>query len=84
MNYSLSEIARIAESENATILCSFLTHLEDSNALYVTLKVNVMDLSRLAAAFERFEYPVTGKFTEEDYEDTLKSRYESLLKYLEI
>ncbi len=83
-DYSLSEIARIAESEGASILSSFITVNPDSNNLMVTLKVNIMELSRLGQAFERFNYSVSGKFTKEDFEDSLKSRYDSLMRYLDV
>lgn len=83
-DYSLSEIARIAESEGATILASFVTINPDSSNIVVTLKVNIMELSRLAQAYERYNYNVSGKFTEEDFEDTLKSRYDSLMRYLDV
>ena len=83
-DYSLSEIARIAESENATILAAFITKNPNSEGIKVTLKLNSLELSRVAAAFERYDYQVSGKFTENDYEDALKSRYDALMKYLDI
>lgn len=83
-DYSLSEIARIAESEGATILSSFITINPDSSNLLVTLKVNIMELSRLGQAFERYNYSISGKFTENDFEDSLKSRYDSLMRYLDV
>ena len=84
MNYLMSEIARIAESEGASILSSFLTTVPDSAQLTVTLKLNIMELSRVVAAFERFGYHVQGKFTEEEFEDALKNRYDSLMRYLNV
>ena len=83
-DYSLSEIARIAESEGATILASFVTINPDSSNIVVTLKVNTMELSRLGQSFERFGYDISGKFTEDDFEDQLQSRYESLMRYLNV
>lgn len=83
-NYSLGEIARIAESEGVTILSSFLTQNPDSQNLYVTLKINTMDLSRIIATYQRFEYTVSGSFSEEDYVDTLKERYNGLMAYLNV
>ncbi len=83
-DYSLSEIARIAESENANILASFVTINHQNSRLSITLKVDIMEVSRLVRAYERYDYYVLGKFTENEYEDTLQSRYESLMKYLDI
>lgn len=83
-NYSLGEIARIAESENVTILSSFLTLNPNSQHLHVTLKVNTTDLSHLVATFQRFEYNVSGSYSEEEYIDTLKERYDGLMAYLNV
>jgi CBS domain-containing protein len=83
-DYSLSEIARIAESENVNILASFMTSKPDSSALKVTLKLNSMELSRLAAAYERFDYRVSGRFTEDDFDDALKDRYDAFMRYLDV
>jgi predicted transcriptional regulator len=83
-DYALSEIARIAESENSSILAAFITRSPSSEGIKVTLKLNTLELSRVAAAFERYDYQVSGKFTENEYEDALKSRYDALMKYLDI
>jgi acetoin utilization protein AcuB len=83
-SYSLSEIARIAESEGILIFSSFITSNIDTTVLYVTLKLNSFDVSRLISAFQRYDYTVSGTFTEEEYIDTLKERYDSLMNYLSV
>jgi acetoin utilization protein AcuB len=83
-NYSLSEIARIAESEGILIFSSFITANLDSTILYVTLKLNTFDVSRLVNAFQRYDYKVSGTFTEEEYIDTLKERFDSLMNFLSV
>lgn len=83
-DYSLSEIARIAESENANILSSFISSGMDGSLIDVTLKVNVQTIQGLLASFDRFGYEVKASFNEGDYLDTLKDRYDSLMMYLNV
>lgn len=83
-NYSLSVMAMIAESEGYSILSSFLTSNLDSTEIFVTLKVNSYEISRLIRAFQRHDYVVSGAFSAEEYVDSLKERYDSLMNYLSI
>jgi CBS domain-containing protein len=57
-NYSLAEIARLAEYEQATILSSSILSPPDSANLEVTLKFNTREISGLVATYERFNYRV--------------------------
>ncbi|MEO1513955.1 MAG: CBS domain-containing protein [Bacteroidota bacterium] len=83
-DYAMTEMARIVESENAAILSSFITSSLDSTKIDVTLKINRKDLQRILATFERFDYKIKASFQEEDYFDSLKERYDSLMTYLNI
>jgi hypothetical protein len=83
-NYSLSEIARIVESENKVILSSLLSSNGESDQLEITLKLNSAQIQNLIATFERFGYHIKATFDEEDFMDTLKNRYESLMTYLNV
>ncbi len=83
-NYSLSEISRIVEEESAAILTSFLTSPEDSTRIMVTLKINKNDISRIIQSFERYDYQVKATYSEEEFIDGLKERYDSLMSYLNV
>ena len=83
-DYTMVEIARIIESENAAILSSFITSSLDSTKIDVTIKINRKDLYRILSTFERFNYKVKASFQEEEYFDSLKERYDSLMSYLNI
>ncbi len=83
-NYSLSEIARIVESENKIILSSLLSSNAESDQLEITLKLNSAQIQHLISTFERFGYSIKATFDEEDFMDTLKNRYESLMTYLNV
>ncbi|MEM8898364.1 MAG: CBS domain-containing protein, partial [Bacteroidota bacterium] len=56
--YVLSEIGRIVESTDAKILSLYLSSKPDDTGFIATLKLNVEDLSRVVASFERFDYRV--------------------------
>lgn len=81
-DYSLAEIAKIVESDDAKILSSFITSHTDSNKLEVTLKINKTDISRILHTFERFSYVVTASYNETEYHKDLKDRYEEFMRFL--
>jgi CBS domain-containing protein len=83
-DYSLAEISRIIEMENATILSSFLTKSPDSDDILVTLKLNVQDLQRIIATLERYDYTIKATFAETEYIDSLKERFDSLMHFLNV
>jgi len=81
-DYSLAEIAKMVESDDAKILSSFITSHTDSNKLEVTLKINKTDISRILHTFERFNYVVTASYNETDYHKDLKDRYDEFMRFL--
>ena len=83
-DYSLSEIARIVEAENSSVLSAFLTTNPDSTKVYVTIKVNQQEIQHLIATFERYDYTIKASFTEETYLEDLKDRYDALMSYLNV
>lgn len=83
-DYSLAEISRLIEGENAAILSSFLTHDEASGQMYVTIKTNQKDTNHLQATLERFGYVIKATFTEEGYFESLQDHYDALLHYLNV
>lgn len=83
-DYSLAEIARIVESENAAILSSYITTNADATRIEVTLKLNRQNIMSILATFERFKYEVKASYNETEYMDSLRERYESLMSYLNV
>jgi len=81
-NYALSEIARIAESNNAVIISLLLSSTPSADALELTLKFNIEDLTYLIATFERFSYEVTGYHHQSNISDMYNDRYWSFIRYL--
>lgn len=83
-NYSLAEIARLAEYEQATILSSNVTSHPNSISMEITLKFNTREVGRLVATYERFNYTVKASFQEADYVEDYQDRYDSLMSYLNV
>lgn len=83
-DYSLSEIARIVESNDAKILSTYITSPSDSTRINLTLKINVSDLSRIIATFNRFNYTIKASYHQDGFLDDLRDRYDSLMHYLNI
>lgn len=83
--YSLFEIARVIESENAKILSSFITSDPlDDNKIKVTLKVDQPELRHIKATLERFGYKVIDHYQEEVAISQEQDRLGNLLRFLDI
>ncbi len=83
-DYSLTEIARIVESENAIILSTFVSSHFESPMMEVTIKVNTNNINPIIATFERFDYQIKASFNESEFSDTLRDHYDSLMAYLNV
>ena len=81
-DYSLTEIARIVEENNAKILSSYITSLPDSTEIEVTIKINTTDLDRIIHTFNRYDYTIKASFAKGNFADDLKRRYDELMNYL--
>jgi CBS domain-containing protein len=83
-DYSLAEISRIIEMENATIIGTFISNIPETTNILVTLKINKQEISKVVTALNRYEYEIAGTYTESSYVNMLKDRYDMLLSYLDI
>lgn len=81
-DYSLTEISRIVESNDALILNCFISSRENLSLIEVTLKINRTDLEDIIQSFERFEYTVKAAYHESTHQEDLQHRYDSLMHYL--
>lgn len=81
-DYSMSEIARIVEGNDAKILSSFVTSHADSVQMELTLKINKADLSGIIQTFNRYNYTVSASYHESKFDELMHDRYEELMKYL--
>jgi acetoin utilization protein AcuB len=83
-NYSLAEIARLVEANNALVLSVATSVMSNPQRMQVTLKVNTLDLTFILATFERYEYNIVSVFHQTEQIDQLKERFDALMNYLNI
>ena len=82
--FALSEISRIVESNDATVLHLNTTVQSETGMLTVTLHLNKKEIASIVAAFERYEYDVIYYFGDEKFENEIHSNYRHLMNYLDI
>jgi DNA-binding MarR family transcriptional regulator len=84
-DYTLTEIARIVESNNAHIISLSVLPISGGSELLVSLKLDISDLTSVLRSFERFNYIVTYYFMKEgEVTDKQKERLDELMYYLEM
>ncbi len=84
-DYSMAEVARIVEYNEARILSCYLSCYPDSRQVWLTLKVNTLNIDPVLDTFIRYNYTIKNSFvTGQEEEDTLRERYGLLMKYLSI
>lgn len=83
-DYSLAEISRLVESNNARILGSYIRNVPDSKKIFVTLKINKTDLSGIIQTFTRYEYDISASYFQASNGDALQDRYDNLINYLKL
>ena len=84
-DYTLTDIARIVESNNAHVMNLFVWPVADGNNLLISVKLNLLDPSPVLMSFERFNYKVVCyRMKEGVVTDTHKARLDELLYYLEM
>lgn len=82
--FAISEISRIVESNDATILHLNTTIHAETGMLTVTLHINKKEISAIVATFERYEFDVIYYFGNEKFENEIHSNYRHLMNYLDI
>jgi acetoin utilization protein AcuB len=81
-DYSMAEIARIVEANNAKMLSSYITSTPESTKIEVTIKINKIDISSILKNFERFDYNIKTSFSTDSINKKIMDRYESFMRYL--
>lgn len=85
INYSLAEITRLIESNKSMVLSVATSQVEDSlDNIFVSIKVNTLDLTYILATFERYNYKIAQVFHHAEQIDQLKDRYDALMNYINI
>jgi CBS-domain-containing membrane protein len=84
IHFSISEISRIVESNNATVLHLNSTIHPQTGIMQVTIHLNKKELDAVVATFERYEYKVIHAFGEKRFEDNSLYNYKNLMNYLDL
>lgn len=85
IDYSLSEISRLVESEGFKILSSSLQNDDlTPDMVKLTIKLDSEEASRLVATLERFNYKVIAQINDNEDPNHDQERLDILLKYLDM
>jgi CBS domain containing-hemolysin-like protein len=83
IDYSMSQITQIVESNNGKLLGLFISN-SNVNTTEVTLKISVGSLNEIIQTFRRYNYDIISEHNEDNYINSLKERSDYLDKYLNI
>ncbi|MCT4601951.1 MAG: CBS domain-containing protein [Marinifilum sp.] len=85
VDYSLSEISRIVESNDAKILSLYVKSATDSRKIELTIKINRSNLTSIIQTFLRYDYTIKTTYVrEDDMKDMLEDRYNSFMRFLNV
>ena len=84
IQFSISEISRIVESNDATILHLNTTIQPDTGLLTVSVHLNKKEIAAIVASFERYDYDIIYYFGDEKFENEIHNNYRHLMSYLDI
>ena len=82
--FAISEISRIVESNNCTILHLNTTTSNITGLLTVTIHTNKKEIDSVIATFERYDYNVVYSYGNEKSSDEINTNYQNLMSYLSI
>ena len=83
IDYSMSQIAQIVESNNGKLLGAFVSDF-DSSSVEITIKMNVGDVNDIIQSFRRYDYTIISDHQQDDYISILRENASYLDKYLSI
>lgn len=83
-DYSISQLARLVETNDAFITQLNTSPDEENGQLLVTLRLNKMEISDIISTLQRYEYVVIFTAGLEDYENEIRRNYNHLMNYLEM
>lgn len=84
-DFSLTEIVHLVETEGAKILGIAVEVPDADTSLYeVSIKLNIRDVSRVAASLRRYGYFVSTESGAEAFGMDLETRADELIKYIDM
>jgi acetoin utilization protein AcuB len=82
--FAISEISKIVESNNCTILHLNTTIDNLTGMLTVTIHINKREIDSIIATFERYDYHVIYSFGNEKSTEEIDNNFKNLMNYLSI
>jgi Mg/Co/Ni transporter MgtE len=83
IDYSMSQITQIVESNNGKLLGLFISEA-DTEKVQITIKISLGAMNDIIQTFRRYNYEIISGHEEDNYINTLKERSDYLDKYLNI
>jgi Mg/Co/Ni transporter MgtE len=83
VDYSMSQIAQIIESNNGKLLGMFVSDANNEK-IQITVKITLGAMNDIIQTFRRYNYEIISQHHEDNYINNLKERSEYLDKYLNI
>ena len=83
LDYSMSEITQIVESNNGKVLGCFISEATLEN-VQITVKIGLGAINEIIQTFRRYNYDIISEHQEDTYINSLKERSDYLDKYLNI
>jgi thiamine pyrophosphate-dependent acetolactate synthase large subunit-like protein len=83
IDYSMSQITQIVESNNGKLLGLFVSD-SDNETIEITIKVTLGVVNDIIQTFRRYNYEIKSEHNEDNYINNLKERSDYLDKYLNI
>lgn len=85
IDYSLTEISNIVESNNAKILSLYVSNNPESQNMSVTLKINSTDITAIIETFDRYNYNITASYMNtKNLDDFYQDRFDEFINYLNV
>ena len=83
LDYSISEIAQIVETNNCKLLGVFVSEMKNQTA-QITIKASAGNINEIIQTFRRFGYEIISEHNQDSYLNELKDRSAYLDKFLNI
>jgi Mg/Co/Ni transporter MgtE len=83
LEYSMSQVAQIVESNNGKLLGLFVSEA-NVEFVQVTIKISLGAMNDIIQTFRRYNYEIISEHQEDNYINNLKERSDYLDKYLSI
>lgn len=83
LDYSMSQITQIVESNNGKLLGLFVSEA-DAETIQVMIKIALGSMNDIIQTFRRYNYEIVSEHHEDNYLNSLKERSDYLDKYLNI